>query len=98
MNTWLSLLCATGVILGACYMLYLYRRVIFGKLTKSHLADIADLSPREMAVFAPLVVLVIVMGVYPPPFLDVMHTSVANLIDQVAQAKAAAASLAVAGR
>ncbi|MSO92171.1 MAG: NADH-quinone oxidoreductase subunit M [Rhodospirillales bacterium] len=97
-NTWVSMLAATGVILGACYMLYLYRRVIFGKLTKSELADIADLSPREMAVFAPLVVLVVVMGVYPPPFLEVMHTSVANLIDQVTQAKLASMPLSMAGR
>ena len=53
------------MILGAAYMLYLYRRVIFGRLTKDDLRTILDLSPREIAVFAPLVVLTLWMGVYP---------------------------------
>jgi len=80
-NTWVAALAATGVVLGAAYMLWLYRRVIFGKLVKKSLLTIADLSPREVAVFAPLVLAVLWMGVYPAPFLDVMHASVANLID-----------------
>ena len=56
------------MILGAAYMLYLYRRVIFGRLTKHDLRDILDLSPREIAVFAPLIVLTLWMGVYPSSF------------------------------
>jgi NADH-quinone oxidoreductase subunit M len=82
-NAWVSALTATGVILGAVYMLYLYRRVIFGKLTKEALSRISDLSPREIAIFAPLVVLVFWMGVYPAPFLKIMHASSANLVRQV---------------
>jgi NADH-quinone oxidoreductase subunit M len=82
-NAWVAALTATGVILGAVYMLYLYRRVIFGKLTKEALSRIADLSPREIAVFAPLIVLVFWMGVYPAPFLKIMHASSANLVRQV---------------
>ena len=82
-NTWVGALTATGVVLGAAYMLYLYRRVVFGELTKDKLKKILDMSPREMAVFAPLVILVIWMGIYPASFLDVMHASVANLIEQV---------------
>jgi NADH-quinone oxidoreductase subunit M len=82
-NPWVAALTATGVILGAVYMLYLYRRVIFGRLTKEVLARIADLSPREIAVFAPLVALVVWMGVYPAPFLKIMHVSSANLVRQV---------------
>jgi len=97
-NTWVAALAATGLILGAAYMLYLYRRVIFGVLTKDSLKAILDMSPREIAVFAPLVVLVIWMGVYPSPFLDVMHASVANLLTQVQAGLDAGAATAVAGR
>jgi NADH-quinone oxidoreductase subunit M len=81
-NTLVALLAATGLVLTVAYMLWLYRRVIFGKLEKDELKDILDLSPREIAVFAPLVALVLWMGVYPSSFLDVMHVTVANLIEQ----------------
>ena len=97
-NTWVAALTATGVILGAIYMLYLYRRVIFGKLTKETLQKIRDLSPREMAVFAPLVLVVLWMGVYPAPFLEVMHASVHNLIGQVETARAITEGALVAAR
>jgi NADH-quinone oxidoreductase subunit M len=97
-NTWVAALAATGLILGAAYMLYLYRRVIFGQLTKDSLKAILDMSPREMAVFAPLVVLVIWMGVYPAPFLDVMHASVANLLTQVTASLDGAQAIAQAGK
>jgi len=96
-NSWVAALAATGVILGAVYMLYLYRRVIFGKLTKEHLLKIKDLNPREMMVFVPLIILVFWMGVYPSSFLDMMHVSVNNLIDRVESAQAASAAL-IAGR
>jgi NADH-quinone oxidoreductase subunit M len=89
-SSWLAAFAATGVILGACYMLYLYRRVMFGKLTKDSLKKILDLSPREMAVFAPLIILVLWMGVYPTPFLDVMHVSVDHLMSQMEKGLASA--------
>jgi NADH-quinone oxidoreductase subunit M len=95
-NAWVAALTATGVILGAVYMLYLYRRVIFGKLTKEALARIADLTPREIAVFAPLVALVFWMGVYPAPFLKIMHASSANLVRQVEEGRRIAAMPAAA--
>jgi NADH-quinone oxidoreductase subunit M len=79
-NTWVALFAATGVILGAAYMLYLYRRIIFGKLVKEDLKTILDLSPREIVVFAPLIVLVFWLGIYPSTFLTPMHASVAKLI------------------
>jgi NADH-quinone oxidoreductase subunit M len=91
-------LAATGVILGAAYMLWLYRRVFFGKLTKDDLKSILDVSPREIAVFAPLVILTIWMGVYPAPFLDIMDASVANLVEQHKAAMAALQSVSVAGQ
>ena len=80
-NTWVAFIAATGLILGAAYMLWLYRRVIFGELTKKSLMTIRDLSPREIVVFAPLIVIVIWMGIYPSSFLDVMHASVENLVN-----------------
>ena len=79
-NSWVAALAATGVVLGAAYMLWLYRRVIFGELTKDHLKSIMDLNAREIAYFAPLIVVAIWMGVYPAPFLDVMHASVDKLL------------------
>jgi NADH-quinone oxidoreductase subunit M len=97
-NTWVAALTATGLILGAIYMLYLYRRVVFGKLTKEDLKKLLDLSPREMAVFAPLIVLVFVMGIYPGPFLDVMHVSVDNLINSLEAARAGTGNVALMGR
>ena len=96
-NAWVCALIATGVILGAAYMLYLYRRVIFGQLTKDNLKKIKDLSPREIAVFAPLIILVFWMGIYPSSFLDVMHVSVDNLVQQVKVAQSASGAM-LAGR
>ena len=94
-NTWVALLGATGVIIGAAYMLYLYRRVIFGELTKEDLKKILDVSPREIAVFAPLILIVFFMGIYPIPFLDVMHSSVENLIERYHSALAAHNAVAI---
>ena len=79
-NTWLAVFATTGVILGAAYMLYVYRRIIFGKLEKEDLMSISDLSYREIIIFVPLVLFVFWIGVYPAPFLDVMSVSVDNLI------------------
>ena len=79
-------------------MLYLYRRVIFGKLEKTHLKDILDLDMREVAVFAPLIVLVLWMGLWPQPFLDVMDASVANLLQNYQSALSAVEPITVVGR
>ncbi len=79
-NVWAAALAATGVILGAAYMLWLYRRIIFGELVKPDLMRMKDLNPREVAIFAPLVILVLWMGVWPEPFLDVFDASVKNLL------------------
>jgi NADH-quinone oxidoreductase subunit M len=79
-STWVALLTASGMVLGAAYMLLLYRRVIFGKLTKQDLMGMLDVSLREKVVFAPLLALAIFFGVYPAPLLDVMSASVDNLI------------------
>jgi NADH-quinone oxidoreductase subunit M len=83
-----------GVILSAAYALWLYRKMIFGKLEKPALANIADLSWREIAVLAPLVVLTILFGFYPKPVLDMSSASVNALVsnyEQATQGKKAAA-------
>jgi len=85
-NFWLSLLSAMGMILGAGYMLYLYRRVIFGVITRDDLKAILDLSPREVAVFAPLVLLTLWMGVYPSSFTQFFDASVHAMVEQHAAA------------
>jgi NADH-quinone oxidoreductase subunit M len=89
-NTWVAALGAVGTILGAAYMLWLYRRVIFGALTKPDLMAILDLSPREVAVFVPLVAVVLWMGVYPVSFLSPMHATISHVIGQYSAAVAAA--------
>jgi NADH-quinone oxidoreductase subunit M len=81
-NSWVALLASTGMVLGVAYMLWLYRRVIFGPLVKEHLKAIKDLRPHEMAAFAPLVVLVLLMGIYPNLFLEPIAASVDQLIAQ----------------
>src|SRR5579885_1853229 len=79
-DTWVVILAATGVIWAAAYMLYLYWRVVFGRLVKPGLQAIKDLSPREVAILAPLVVITIIMGVYPKFVFDVTSVSVAHLV------------------
>jgi len=88
-------LAATALFLGAMYMLYLYRRVIFGKITREDVLGMLDLSPREKAVFAPLLLLVLWMGVYPNSFLAPIRTSVDHLVEQVHKAQTAAADGAI---
>ena len=81
-SSWAAFLATTGVVLAAAYSLWLYRRVVFGELTKDSLKDILDMNRREVAVFAPLIVATIWFGVYPMPLLDVTAVSVENLITQ----------------
>ena len=88
-DTVVCALAATGLVLGASYMLWLYRRVIFGDLTKDDLKNLLDLSPREKLTFAPLIVVVFWMGVFPGSFLNVMHVSVDNLLHNYDTALAA---------
>ena len=80
-NNWVATLATLGTILSAAYALWLYRKVIFGKLEKPSLFDIKDVGWREMVILAPLVILTIVFGVYPKPVLDMSATSVTQLID-----------------
>ena len=79
-NTWVALLIATGVILGAAYMLWLYRRIIFGELVKEDLKTMLDLSLREKVIFAPLLLLVFWMGIYPISFTSIFGPTVTDFI------------------
>ncbi|HUX78445.1 MAG TPA: NADH-quinone oxidoreductase subunit M, partial [Alphaproteobacteria bacterium] len=81
-NTWATLLATSGMVLGAAYALWLYRRVIFGALVKPNLKLLSDLNWRECLVFSPLVTGVLIFGIYPRPLLTIMEASVANVIDQ----------------
>ena len=79
---WVGALATTGMILGAPYMLLLYRRVVFGVIQRDEVRALKDLNPREILIFSPLVALVLLMGVYPKPFLDVMRPSTTELVQQ----------------
>lgn len=89
-NTWVAMVATTGVILSAAYALWLYRRVVMGDLIKESLRTITDMTTREKAIFAPLVVMTIWMGVYPAPILDRIGPSVAALVTDYETAVAAA--------
>ena len=79
-NTWVAMVATTGVILSAAYGLWLYRRVVMGALIKESLKSITDLTTRERAIFAPLVVMTILLGVYPSLVTDMIGPSVSALI------------------
>lgn len=76
-------LSATGVILGAAYMLWLYKRVMFGDITNKEIEKMSDINKREIAMFLPIVILIIVIGIYPSVITDLMSESVTNLLAQV---------------
>ncbi len=87
-NFWLALLGGLGLILGPMYTLYLYRRVIFGRMTKPDLRGMLDLSPREVAVFAPLALLALWMGIYPSSFTGFWDATVTQMVARHEQAMA----------
>ena len=89
-NTWVAFFATTGVILSAGYALWLYRRVVLGDLIKESLKSITDMTTRERAVFAPLVVMTILLGVYPSLVTDIIGPSTAALISNYDTALAAA--------
>ncbi|MBV8525489.1 MAG: NADH-quinone oxidoreductase subunit M, partial [Acetobacteraceae bacterium] len=93
-NFWLALLGAMGMILGVTYALYLYRRIIFGSLVRPDLRRMLDMSPREIAVFAPLLVVTFWMGAYPLSFTSIFEASVNALAQQHAAALAPVTKLA----
>jgi NADH-quinone oxidoreductase subunit M len=89
-NTWVAAVATTGVIFSAAYALWLYRRVVMGDLIKESLRSISDMSRRERWIFAPLVVMTLLLGVYPALVLDVTGPAVAALVDNYDTALGAA--------
>ncbi len=91
-NTWVALVATAGVILSAGYGLWLYRRVVFGPLIKESLKSITDMDSRERAIFAPFVVMTLLLGVYPSLVTDIIGPSVEALIVNYETALSSAAS------
>jgi len=87
-NTWVATVATSGVIFSACYALWLYRRVVFGDLIKESLKSITDMTRRERLIFAPLVVMTLLLGVYPALITDIISPSVGALVGQVQTALA----------
>jgi NADH-quinone oxidoreductase subunit M len=79
-NTWVAAIATSGVILSAAYGLWLYRRVVMGDLLKEALRSITDMTRREKAIFAPLVVMTLLLGIYPVLVTDIIGPSVAALV------------------
>ncbi|MBK9956161.1 MAG: NADH-quinone oxidoreductase subunit M [Rhodocyclaceae bacterium] len=86
-NFWVGFAAATTLILGAAYTLWMYKRVVFGDVGNSHVAELEDIGAREFLVLALLAAAVLAMGIYPFPFTDIMHASVDNLLKHVAVSK-----------
>jgi len=90
---WWAAVAASGVILSACYMLWMFQRVIFGPVTHEENRGLKDLSLRERLVFAPLLILIVWMGVMPQPFLDRMQPALARTLELSRQRAQAAAAM-----
>ncbi|MBA3034722.1 MAG: NADH-quinone oxidoreductase subunit M [Gammaproteobacteria bacterium] len=86
-NFWVGFAAATTLILGAAYTLWMYKRVVFGEVANSHVAELTDINNREFLFLAVLAFCVLAMGIYPYPFTEVMHASVDNLLKHVAVSK-----------
>ncbi|MFQ6021299.1 MAG: NADH-quinone oxidoreductase subunit M [Acidiferrobacterales bacterium] len=86
-NVWYAVLAATTVVFGAAYTLWMYKRVIFGRVASDKVAALDDATPREMLFLSLLAGAVLAMGLWPFPFLDVMHASVDHLLEQVSVSK-----------
>ncbi|MFA7496681.1 MAG: NADH-quinone oxidoreductase subunit M [Acidithiobacillus sp.] len=86
-NPWAAILAATGLITGASYTLWLFKRAIFGGIVRPEVAALKDLDGREILVLGTLAGFTLLLGVWPAPFLDIVHTSVQHLVAQVAVSK-----------
>jgi NADH-quinone oxidoreductase subunit M len=86
-NFWLACVAGTTLVFGAAYTLWMYKRVIFGPVANSHVAALQDLNFREFIVLGALAAAVLLMGIYPLPFTEVMHASVNELLRHVAASK-----------
>src|SRR5687768_2533605 len=86
-NFWLAFAASTTLILGAAYTLWMYKRVMFGAVANDHVRGLTDLNGRETLVLGSLAAAVLLMGIYPLPFTEVMHASVNELLKHVGTPK-----------
>lgn len=86
-NFWLAFLAATTLILGAAYTLWMVKRVIYGDVANDNVAALTDVNMREKFILATLAFMVLLFGIWPDPLVDVMHSSVGNLLQHIAQSK-----------
>ena len=80
-NIFVTVMASLGVILAAAYMLWLYKRVIFGKIGNSEIKEMKDLNKMEIYIFSSLIFLIIFFGIYPEPLFKTVNVSVSNLIE-----------------
>jgi len=90
---WVAIAAAISVVLSACYTLWMYKRVIMGEAIKDSVKSMKDLTLREFSYFVPLIILVVWLGFYPAPVLDLLHASVSHLVEQATTSKLDAAAL-----
>ncbi len=83
MSFWWALACGIGIALGAAYLLWLFQRTMLGDIKNEKNSVLRDLTPREIAYFAPLIALVFWIGLGPQPFFRIMERSVAQIVEQV---------------
>ncbi|CEN56224.1 NADH-quinone oxidoreductase subunit M [Candidatus Methylopumilus turicensis] len=86
-NFWFAFLASTTLILGAAYTLWMVKRVFFGEIANSHVAELVDLNKRELFILSTLAILVIGFGVYPQPITEMTHATVSQFLDHMAQTK-----------
>jgi NADH-quinone oxidoreductase subunit M len=84
---WLGAIAATALVFGAAYTLWMVKRVYFGDIANDDVRALTDINGREFTMLALLAVATLYMGLYPKPFTDVMHHSVVELLQHVAQSK-----------
>lgn len=91
-NAVYAIIAASGVILAACYMLWMYQRVIFGKVTNPENQKLTDLTPREKLILVPLVILIFWIGIYPKPFFERIEPAVRDVLARIDTAEMRAES------
>jgi len=86
-NFWYAFAAATSLIFGAAYTLWMYKRVVFGAVANEHVAQLKDINLREFLILGLLAVAVLLMGLWPNPFAELIHTSVTDLLAHVMHSK-----------
>jgi NADH-quinone oxidoreductase subunit M len=84
---WIAFLAATTLILGAAYTLWMIKRVIFGDIANDNVAALTDINKREFLFLAILAIAVLGLGLWPDPLVEVMHPTIENLINHIANPK-----------